>query len=74
MRRYGAPHRVIVSSLNCQAGLNHTLDKVSGARFQLYSVAMRRGCDEAIRSASPRHRFVAELSGWVEPYFSHLKP
>ena len=24
-RRYGAPHRVIVSSLNCQAGLNHAL-------------------------------------------------
>ncbi len=26
MRRYGAPHRVIVSSLNCHAGLNHALE------------------------------------------------
>ena len=43
------------------------LDKVSGTRFQLYRVAMRRGCDEAIRNASPRHRFVAELSRWFEP-------
>ena len=25
MRRYGAPHRVIVSSLNCQSGLKHAL-------------------------------------------------
>ena len=51
MRRYGAPHRVIVSSLNCHAGLKHASeDKVSGARFQLYSVVMRRGCDEAMLS------------------------
>ncbi len=28
MRRYGTPHRVIVSSLNCQAGLNHPLRSI----------------------------------------------
>jgi len=29
MRRYGTPHRVIVSSLNCQSGLKHALDIIS---------------------------------------------
>ena len=31
MRRYGAPHRVIVSSLNCQSGLKHALDMVQNS-------------------------------------------
>jgi|GEM_PF-5470376 len=42
MRRYGAPHRVIVSSLNCHAGLNHALGMVQS------SVTVQRRGNEAM--------------------------